>query len=54
MLRHVFRHGGVVIPQVNEVHLGKRLGQEGRQGIGVGVPDQQDLAAVLISNGFVR
>ena len=26
--------------------LGKALGQEGRQGVGVGIPDQQELAAV--------
>ena len=28
------------------MHLGKALGQKGRQRIGIGVPDQQQLAAV--------
>ena len=38
--------GHPVIPRVQQVDLGKALGQEGRQGVRVGIPDQQELAAV--------
>ena len=46
VLRHIFRHGSVVVPQVDEVHLREPLGQKRRQGVGIGIPNQQNLASV--------
>ena len=46
ILLRVLCGGGTVIPQVQQVDLGKPLGQEGRQRVGIGIPDQQKLPAI--------
>ena len=43
VFRHVLFQGGVVIAQVEQVDLLELLRQEGGQGVGVGVPDHQQL-----------
>ena len=45
---HVSRQRGVVVPQVEPVHLPELLRQEGGQGVGVGVPDHQQLWALSV------
>ena len=44
----VGRGGAPVVPQVQQVDLLKVPGQEGCQGIGVGVPDQQNPPCPLL------
>ena len=43
VVRHILLDGHIVVAQVKQMDLLELLGQEGGQGIGIGIPDDQQL-----------
>lgn len=43
---YIVLHAAQIVPGIKEVNLRKSLRQEGSQGVGVGIPDDQHLGAI--------